>query len=335
MKEVINKELLPYIGSINSLYRIEPVTFSEGSAYFTRGLLINNGLDLDLTVLTDRGMDIPYLRFKGKNIGFPSKNGIKSPFLFQEKELRGFLQQFFVGFLTTVGFVHGGPPQGEYGLHGVANQLMAERVSYDLIKEDDEVIIKITGDLRESVIFGPNILLHRTYFIHTQKNRIVVADELVNEGFQKSEVKMLYHMNFGYPMLSEHAYVETNATRIEPRDENAAKGINYYQTMHEPKDVYPEQCFFHQKFSEQKAKVSLINKALNFEIDIQFDRDVFPLLCQWKNLLSGDYCLGLEPSFPGVLENDLKPYILNPGERKAYSIVVDFLEKKDQNNERK
>lgn len=327
MKESLDKKILPYIGNINSLYRLEPVTFNEGSANLTRGILVNNGLDLDLTVLTDRGMDIPYLRFKGKNIGFPSKVGIRSPFLYQEKGLRGFLQQFFVGFLTTVGLVHGGPPEGDYGLHGVANQLMAERVSYDVIRQDDEVVLKISGDLREAIIFGQNIVLHRNYYIHTKSNRIVIADEIANEGFQPSAVKLLYHMNFGYPMLSEHAHVETNAGRVDPRDENAAVGIDTFKEVHEPHDVYPEQCFFHREFSEQEAKVSLINDELNFAINIQFDRDIFPLLCQWKNLLSGDYCMGLEPTFPGVLNDGLEPIVLQPGEKKSYQITVDFCEK--------
>ena len=99
MQELFSKEILPYLGSRDSLYRIEPIILTEGPSYMTKGIMIHNGLDLDLTILTDRGMDIPFLRYKGKNIGFPSKTGIKSPFLFQENNARGFLQQFFAGFL--------------------------------------------------------------------------------------------------------------------------------------------------------------------------------------------------------------------------------------------
>lgn len=324
MKELINKELLPYLGSHDSLYRIEPVLFTEGPSYMTRGIMIHNGLDLDLTILTDRGMDIPFLRYKGKNIGFPSKNGVKSPFLFQENQARGFLQQFFAGFLTTVGLVHAGPPEGEYGLHGVANQLMAEKVSYNLTKIKDEIVIEISGSIRESSVFGPNMVLHRKLLIFTEINKLVIKDQIVNEGFTASPVKMLYHINFGYPMLSEKSRVETTAQKIEPRDEEAAKGLERYNIVDKPKNVYPEQCFFHKDFKEQFAKVSLINEEFDIQVDISFDTETFPLLCQWNSFLSGDYAMGLEPSFPGIFGEESETTILEAGKKLDYEIEVDF-----------
>lgn len=324
MKELVDKTLLPYLGSHDSLYRIEPVVFTEGPSYLTRGIMIHNGLDLDLTILTDRGMDIPFLRYKGKNIGFPSKNRVKSPFLFQENEARGFLQQFFVGFLTTVGIVHGGPGKDEYGLHGVANQLMAEKVSYRLTKIDNEVVIEVKGSVREAAVFGPNMVLNRRLLIYTESNKLVIHDQVVNEGFVSSPVKMLYHINFGYPMLSEDARVETTAQQIDPRDEEAKKGLAEYNLVRKPRNDFVEQCFFHKDFINSLATVSLINEQLDFQVDISFDQEIFPLLCQWNNFLSGDYAMGLEPSFPGIFNDGSEERFLQAGEKLDYQIEVIF-----------
>ena len=42
--------------------------------------------------------------------------------------------------------------------------------------------------------------------------------------------------------------------------------------------------------------VKLVNPDVNMSVNLRWNLDSLPILAQWKNLVKGDYVLGLEPS---------------------------------------
>ena len=73
-----------------------------------------NGSGLEFTVVSDRGMDIASVRFKGHQISFLSGTGITAPSYFHSSGAE-WLRTFFAGALTTCGITYFGPPQMDNG----------------------------------------------------------------------------------------------------------------------------------------------------------------------------------------------------------------------------
>ncbi|MBQ4400996.1 MAG: DUF4432 family protein, partial [Synergistaceae bacterium] len=59
-------------------------------------------------------------------------------------------------------------------------------------------------------------------------------------------------------------------------------------------DGEEEQVFFNEMESE--AFVRLVNPEVGITAEVSWSLDTLPILAQWKNMKSGDYVLGLEPS---------------------------------------
>jgi galactose mutarotase-like enzyme len=304
MKKSQEYALRQKIGDLSSVFGIKDYTFNDGPARGMRALELDNGSNIRLTLLPDRGLDIPAFSYKGKNVAFHSKTGLRSPFLYQEEGAKGFLKQFYAGLLTTCGLTYAGAAATEdgqaLGLHGPFSNLPADQVNARTIYEDDEAILEVTGQVRQSQVFEENLLLTRTLRLHTEKDLLEIEDRVENQGFAKTPLMLVYHVNFGYPMLDEGARVYTSAGHIAPRDDIAQANFDKHSLMEAPGVLRPEECFFHTQHPDD-AFAMLHNEKLGMAAILRFDAKVLPLLCQWKCMRAGDYALGLEPTTSGVM----------------------------------
>ncbi len=109
MKKSQEQALRQKVGDLASICGIKDYTFNDGPARGMRAFDLDNGRNVRMTVLADRGLDIPAFQYKGENIAFHSKTGLRSPFLYQEDGgVKGWLRQFNAGLLTTCGLTHAG-----------------------------------------------------------------------------------------------------------------------------------------------------------------------------------------------------------------------------------
>lgn len=58
----------------------------------------------------------------------------------------------------------------------------------------------------------------------------------------KSPFMLLYHMNFGYPLVDEGTVLETNLPAPRPRDADAEAGLETYKTFEAPQPVTASRC---------------------------------------------------------------------------------------------
>ncbi len=72
----------------------------------------------------------------------------------------------------------------------------------------------VEADIRDAVIFGRKLTLHRTLTFPTGENAILLTDTIENHGDEASPVMVLYHMNMGYPLLSEKAEVVIPSCKV-------------------------------------------------------------------------------------------------------------------------
>ncbi len=335
MKSSELSTLAPYIGDLMALLGMKEYIFTEGKEKGVRAIDVRNGKGLEMTVLADKCLDIPYLSVNGINIGFVSKTGIVGNGFFQENGVTGFLKQFDAGFLTTGGITYAGSP-GEidgrsYGLHGCIFNAPARNVNKEMIMKDGQMLLRITGEMQESCVFQENMFLRRELLLETERNVLHIHDEVENRGFRTESVMNVYHINFGYPMLEAGCRVYTNADKVVPRDAEAESGFAEYRNIGEPVVDYKEQCFFHtHEKPDQNSYAMLYNPGRGMAAVIHYDARQCPILCEWKNQQAGDYALGLEPTTCGVqgkakaIEDHTIRY-LEPGEKQQYQITVEFL----------
>jgi hypothetical protein len=104
-----------------------------------------------------------------------------------------------------------------------------------------------------------------------------------------------------------------------PANTTPKENIPYAKTIVEPKDVGNEDLFYH---FLKEGKVSLTNSNLKIKCVMSYDTQKLPVLLEWKNLFSGDYVLGIEPSTTRFDEYVKK--VLTPGQSENYQLNISF-----------
>ena len=319
----------PYIGHASQLCGVEEVRLVGGKGDGMRLLQVRNAAGLQMTVCADRCADIYRLNFKGDNMGYFSPNGYVAPAYYDEPGA-GFLKSFTAGFLTTCGLTAVGSPCTDEGealpLHGTIGNTPCEHIWWD----EDEKNIYIHAIINDSGIFSRKLMLKRTIRVSKADSRFAISDTVENQGDVESPVMLLYHMNMGYPLLSENAVVEIPSVSVKPRNDRAAEDQDTWHKMLPPTPGFEEQCYFHSFKNEGKA--SIYNPDIHKGLTIFFDANALDHFTEWKMMGFRDYVLGLEPGncHPDgrdVMRKEGKLKILQPGEAVTYEVSVSLYEK--------
>ncbi|NCU33476.1 MAG: DUF4432 family protein [Candidatus Moranbacteria bacterium] len=260
---------------------------------------INCGDGFVFTILPDRCMDIAQTSYMGESLSWISKTGITAPQFYDNKN-KQWLRGFYGGLITTCGLRQVGSPstvEGEdFGLHGVISNTPASNISIDTGWEGDDYIMKVSGEMRESIVFGENILLKREITAKMGGKSLYVRDTIVNEGFSNEKILQLYHCNFGFPAIDDGAVLKFPKGKITPVTQNAAEGADTMQSLHKPTHSYTEQCFF-VDFEDNIVFIEIENSNLKNcrGIYMKYDKKQLPCFTLWKMMGEGDYVVGLEP----------------------------------------
>ncbi len=319
----------PYIGHSSQLNSVEEVRLVGGKGDGVRLLQLRTAGGLEMAICADRCADIYRLVFKGDNMGYFSPNGYVAPAYYDDNGA-GFLKSFTAGFLTTCGLTAVGSPCTDAGedlpLHGTIGNTPCERIWWD----EDEENIYIHAYINDSAIFARKLYLKRTITVSKAEGKFTITDTIENQGDAESPVMLLYHMNMGYPLLSQNAVVEIPSVSVKPRNEHAAKDLDSWHKMLPPTSGFEEQCYFHSFATEGKA--SIYNPDIHKGLTISFDPKSLDCFTEWKMMGYRDYVLGLEPGncYPDgrdVMRKDGKLKFLQPGESITYEVTVNLYEK--------
>lgn len=316
----------PYIGHASQISGVEEVRLVGGKGDGMRLLQLRNGKGLELTVSADRCADVSRVSLKGDNLGYFSPCGYVAPAYYDCTGL-GFLKSFTAGFFTTCGLATLGAPcedQGEQlGLHGTIGNTPCERIWWT---EDDEKI-EIHAVVNDSRIFDRKLVLNRTLTVSKLANELLISDTVENQGDAESPLMLMYHMNMGYPLLSENAQVEVASNSITPVDDHAAEDIDTCFEMLKPTAGFAEQCYIHQ--FEKTGFAKIYNPDIQKGVEISFDTAELPALVEWKMMGIRDYVLGLEPrNCLGLPRSELREKgilpTIQPGESRQFHVKVVF-----------
>ncbi len=262
--------------------------------------------EMDFILNESKCLDVASLKYKGKNVSFISKNGFTN-------DGSDFLRDFGGGMLYTCGLDAIGGVEG-HPLHGRIHNVPAENVTVSCTEE----CLTVSGEIRDCALFGGNMLLKRTVTAYAC-GKLEVSDEIVNEGYADGEYCLLYHVNFGYPFLTEKTYIETDAKEIIPRSEKAAAHVADCLKFCAPSDNEEEECFFH-----EDATAITVHNGCGLTAKVNYSGDMFGFV-EWKSFASGDYALGIEPA-TSALDSYLKYKTVKPGETKKHGFAIEFKE---------
>lgn len=297
---------------------------------------VRNGNGLRFGICPSRGMDIVWAEWRGLNLTWRHPNGVVAP-AFYGAENFDWLRGGPCGLLTTCGLGSFGPPcedEGErYGIHDRISYVPAREVSAQTRWEGDLCHFEVKGTLRQTRLFGANLRLDRTLTTTLGSNRLLVRDQLTNEGFESAPAVVLYHCNFGYPLLESGTQVIAPGSQVRARDEAAVQGLETWNEVEEPTPGYAEQVFFHDLARDNagQSRVGLWNPQRSLGVFLRFNGAQLPCFTQWKMLGAGAYVMGLEPSnAPLASRSELRAQdelpSLEPGETRTFEIEFDVVE---------
>jgi len=291
------KELSRYSSNMEQFADAVLSELSEGSGRGSRIIYVNNGTGLQFTVTPDHGMDIVDCSFRGIPLVFRTPVGYASPYRYEPTGF-GWLRNWPGGLMSTVGLRNAGGPNGEFGLHGRIGNQQADQTGIEKAMVNGAYTITLKGTLREAAMFGEHLELRRTITTAYGRNTIEVKDTITNCGCTPESVLLLYHCNFGYPLVSPSMRFLCKEHKIIARTPNAEEGIGEWNQYPEPIDGYIEQCFFHElpKDEDGTASMAIENPDIHTQVKITYPVGELKRMVQWKNPLAGMYVLGLEPT---------------------------------------
>ncbi len=242
----------------------------------------------------------------------------------------------------TCGFTQAGAPnvdEGvELGIHGHAHHTPATQVSAQGRWVGDEYVMVVSGTVEETAIFGDHIRLTREIRSTIGENSLTIHDHFDNFGFASSPLMLLYHFNFGFPLLMRESTFKFPSRRVEPREADVPmKGYDGWQP---PDPLHMERVYIHSDLETDDngwASASIHNPHFPkgfgsghqaVTATLSWDTATLPQHVQWRMPGAGAHVLGIEPTNCNVLGRaasraDGSLQYIEPGEAKDYHIRFD------------
>lgn len=303
---------------------------------------INTGTGLRYKVVIDRAMDIADAFYNQHSLTWLSHTGITTPERFSDKGA-DWLRTFGGGLLTTCGLSHvGGPEQDAYGERGLHGQISNSPAELESIIQPDlltgKLGMSLTGRVKETKIFGPSLEMKRTISGTLGQPVIRIRDEVINRGNTSVPHMLLYHFNFGWPLVDE-------GTRFVWRGNWQARegGINNqifregydFKTCPAPLDSHsgPGEAVAFIDVAQDDAgqcTAGLYNAKLGLAVSMRFPKDQLPWLTNWQHWGKGEYVTGLEPgTHPPIGQAKAREQqtllFLEPGQTRSYDLELEVL----------
>ncbi len=294
-------QVRPYIGHPEQVAGIRHFELKSGKAKGVELFEVTTGGGLQYSVFKDRCLDLGRASFKGVNFAYMASPGVVAPAYFDATG-DNFLESFDCGLLATCGLANAGAEcvdEGQaLGLHGRIGNVPAEAAGFESVDGPDGPGWRIHGRMREAKFYGVNLALTREITSPYGGNRICIHDRIENLGFTPQPFQLIYHFNFGYPLLCEDAELLLPVRSVTGRDPRADEGLARHHLVEAPQAGYREQCYYLDLKTDEEgcAWVALVNERLGFGVYERIRTATLPRFIQWKQMGQGAYVMGLEPT---------------------------------------
>ena len=278
---------------------------------------VDNG-KFSFIVLPTRGMNIWKAWTQGDEIGWksPVRGPVHPMFVpLNEPSGLGWLDGFDE-LLARCGLESNGAPEfdGEgrvkYPLHGRIGNKPAQHVSASIDDESGEVTL--TGVVEESRFHFFKLRLTTVLKTRPGEAGFRLQDTVHNFSASDGEAQMLYHWNFGQPLLDAGAQFVAPLKTVVPRNEHAASGMATWNSYAGEQTGFEEQVYFMELLADANddSQVLLKNAHGTKGVSLAFNKRSLPCFTVWKNTTAAPdgYVTGLEPgtNFPNPRSHEGK-----------------------------
>ncbi len=329
------REILARVGSMEQLASVRPLTYEAGQAKGLRALELVNG-PMRFSLLTDKALDIADFSYKGRTFHFLAKPGLLKQEA-QEGKGEEAVRSVMGGLLFTSGLTNTCPAcqiDGvSYPIHGRMRNQAADHLSFASYWQDDQYILRASGEMREACLFAENLVLQRTITTTWGEKSFVLHDRIENQGFREEGLMLLYHINFGYPLLDEACEVCLPSRSVHVRDPETRFAEANWSKGEAPIPGEPEYVFLHQLAADDQGMVTcaIYNHELGLGMELSYSAANLPRFMEWKSLASGDYVLAFEPTNSGPYGRAAEVgrgslHLLPPGQSEENTLRFTVLE---------
>lgn len=294
-------------------WSIKKRTLHGGKQEGVELVTIDNGV-LEIDVIPTRGMSIYEVRHDDLRLGWDSpveeivhpahidlesRGGLGWLEGFNEWMVRCGLE--FAGHPGTDEFVTntGDIATMELSLHGKIGNTPASEVEV-IVDDAPPHRIRVRGVVYEKFFYGPKLKLVAEVSVVPGEDTFRIADTIVNEGAQAQEFQIIYHANFGAPLLGEGAKVHTAARRVAPMNAHAAESISDFATYQGPTKGFIEQVYLIEPYANDAGHTAAVlqNARGDRAASLRWSTSQLPYLTVWKNTAAAEegYVTGIEPA---------------------------------------
>jgi len=327
---------------------VQKVTLHGGKQEGVDVIVVNNGV-LTIVLSPTRGMSVLDVRDSDtgerllgwespvkevvhpRHINLESRGGLGWLDGFNEFMVRCGLE--FAGHpgLDRVKTNTGGTADVDLTLHGRIGNVPASEVEVK-VDELPPHRIHIRGVVHERMMAGPKLRLETSLSLVPGSASFRIEDTVTNQGAQTQEYQVIYHANYGAPILGKGAKLSVPARKIAPMNAHAATDIDSYQTYAGPVTGFVEQVYLIEPYArpeDGQTTAVLSNAAGDLAASVTWSVKQLPYLTIWKNTAAVEdgYVTGIEPGtgYPynrSVERRDGRVPTLKPGGSQTFR--VDF-----------
>ncbi|MCA9268545.1 MAG: aldose 1-epimerase family protein, partial [Planctomycetales bacterium] len=217
-----------------------------------------------------------------------------------------------------------------YPLHGRIANRPAHRVEIHIDGESGEVTI--LGVVEESRFHLNKLRLTSTIKTKPGELGFRIHDVVENFGGVDTEAQLLYHVNFGQPLVDPGSQLVAPAKVIVPRTTHAADDIEKWNVYPNESPGFEEQVYFGELAADDQGetRVLLKNAHSTRGVTLRYDKRKLPCFTLWKNPVAAadGYVTGLEPgtnfpnprTFEGQQQRVVK---LPPGKSISFDLALE------------
>lgn len=327
--------------SIDKPFSISQRVLHGGKQEGVRVIDIDNGV-MRVTLVPTRGMDIYQVKSSDIRLGWDSPvTEIVNP-AYIDLESRGGLGWLdgFNEMLVRCGYEWTGHPGEDNGhllsLHGRAGNTPASEVIVS-IDEKAPYAIHIKGKLLEKTFKFNDFQTWTEFNIIPGEKKFAIHDQLTNLSDYKNEYQIIYHSNFGRPLLENGARFVAPVKEVSPFNDYAAERMSDWSDYQGPTRDYNETVFNIVPYADKTghSMAVLHNPKGDRGIAVGFNVKQLPVLGMWKNTDTEKqgYVTGIEPGTSYSYNRSLQRSLglvptIQPGETKTFDVSYTILDSK-------
>jgi hypothetical protein len=258
--------------------------------------------DTKVFVLPDRGLGVWKIMAGPVELGWQSPvHGPVHPRFVPLGEPSGI--GWLDGFVARCGLVSNGAPDFDdagrlrHGLHGRVANLPAHHL--DVTLDDAAGTITLTGAVDETRFLCHALQMTTSLTVAAGRQRVTWTDTVRNISDRPATMQMLYHVNFGPPLLGPGSTFVGAVEEVAPRDAASAADVPHWNRYDGPRAGRGEEVHFMRMRTQPdgKAAALLVAPEGRHGACLEWRADTLPCFTLWKNQggLADGYVTGLEP----------------------------------------